>query len=203
MTWWLSRITHWSMGYPAQRLGPVSRTGKWAERSWPKTRNHKVKPRVKQLEIGISICPGIMTWNQKPTRRNCNHRAEWRGGSENITQMYERMHWGSTLETCSWAMADVLWLMGPNCRDPDLLLQKKVLSQISRFFLKNVANKPVFYPPKLSGCWERWKLFSQYHTCFGRSIDSLQLCCSQSIKFQRNYIHLTLNFVLKCNFQIS
>lgn len=36
-----------------------------------------------QPEIGISICPGITTWNQKPTRRNCNHRAQCRGGSEN------------------------------------------------------------------------------------------------------------------------
>lgn len=147
-----------------------------------------------QPEIGISICPGITTWNQKPTRRNCNHRAQCRGGSEIYTVMCERMHQSST--------SDVLWLMDPNCRDPDLLLQK-IFSQISKFYLKNMANKPAFYLPKLSGCWERQKFFSQYHTCLGRSIEGLQLCCSQSSKFKRNYIHLTfLYFFLRCKFQI-
>lgn len=59
-----------------------------------------------QPEIGISICPGITTWNQKPTRRNCNHRAQCRGGSEKIhSDVWEDalgFHLEDLLLSCGW-----------------------------------------------------------------------------------------------------
>lgn len=156
-----------------------------------------------QPEIGISVCPGIMTWNQKPTRRNCNCRAQCRGGSENIpcdvwedaTGFHLRSAPEPRLMCSGW------WVQAAETRI--YYYRRSSYHRLANFTWKTwQINQPSTFQNSLD-VEKDGNSFLSITLCLGRSIEGLQICRSQPSRFQRNYIHLTfLYFILRCNFQI-